>query len=122
MMINVEAHTAFGKEVERRCHSLGLTLNALADRAGLTQNYIGTIENGKKDPSLTTIVSLANGLGVHPGELFGMGGLSPAACEAALLFDLVSQALQEGLLLILRDSADSVRRTAARAAARVLRL
>jgi transcriptional regulator with XRE-family HTH domain len=79
-MTNGEAQVLFGAEVRRRRESLGMTLEVLAERAGLTPNYVGTIEAGERDPSLTTIVGLAQGLGISPAELFWPGpGLSPAS-------------------------------------------
>jgi transcriptional regulator with XRE-family HTH domain len=101
----------FGQEIRRRREALGFTLEELAARAGLTPNYIGTVELGKRDPSLSTVVALSQGLAIETGELFGMVmNLSPAASEAGRLFDQVSQAIQEGVLIILREGASRVRR------------
>jgi transcriptional regulator with XRE-family HTH domain len=58
----------FGKEVRRRREALGLTLEELAERAGLTPNYVGTVETGKRDPSLSTVLALAKGLRVPPAH------------------------------------------------------
>ncbi len=92
-----------GREVRRRREASGLTLEQLAIRSGLTPNYIGTIETGKRDPSLTTIQSLARGLGIQPGELFGgVDQLGPAGLEAGLLFDSAPSEVQGAVLQILR--------------------
>lgn len=50
-----------------------MTLEELAERAGLTPNYVKEIENGHRDPSLSTVFSIAEGLGVEPGDLFPPG-------------------------------------------------
>jgi transcriptional regulator with XRE-family HTH domain len=93
----------FGKEVRRRRKALGLTLEQLAERSGLTPNYIGTIENARRDPSLSTIAALSRGLGVPAGELLGgVGGLSSEAIEAARLFDATAPEAQSALLQLLR--------------------
>ena len=93
----------FGTEVRRRREALGLTLEALAEAAQLTPNYIGTIENGKRDPSLSTVLSLARGLRIIPAEFFGgLEELSPAASEAGRLFDGSPPEVQEAVLEILR--------------------
>jgi transcriptional regulator with XRE-family HTH domain len=53
----------------------GLTQEALWDSSGVNMTEISRIENGQKDPQLTTIVRLASGLGVPAGELLaGLGG------------------------------------------------
>jgi len=47
----------------------GLTQQALWDSSGVNMTEISRIENGQKDPQLTTIVRLAVGLGIQPGDL-----------------------------------------------------
>lgn len=80
-----------------------MTLEVLAARAGLTPNYVGTVEAGKRDPSLTTIAGLARGLGISPSEFFSSRpGRSAASDEAGRLFDLVNPSVQEALIRILR--------------------
>jgi len=95
----------FGREIRRRREAQGLTLEQLADRAGLTPNYIGTIENGKRDPSLSTVLALSSGLRISPAELFGgIKELSPPAMEAGLLFDCTPGEIQDAVLRILRTT------------------
>src|SRR5690349_24324212 len=96
----------FGEEIRRRRQALDMTLEQLAESAQLTPNYIGTIENGKRDPSLSTVLALAKGLRIQPGDLFGgQEGMSPAAVEAGLLFDAAPIDIQEGVMQILRSVA-----------------
>ena len=93
----------FGREVRRRRTALGITLEQLAERSGLTPNYIGTVENDRRDPSLSTIGALARGLGVPPGELLGgVGELSPEAIEAARLFETLPPEVQVAVAGLLR--------------------
>ncbi len=93
---------SFGREVRRRRKALGLTLEQLAERSGLTPNYIGTVENGRRDPSLSTVVALAKGLSLPAGDLLGgVADLSPAAVEAARLFESAPLELQQAVLQLL---------------------
>ena len=95
--------TIFGREVRRRRVALGLTLEELAERSGLTPNYIGTVENGRRDPSLSTVLSLANGLGVPAGELVGgVAELGPVAVETARLVESAPPELQDAILELAR--------------------
>jgi transcriptional regulator with XRE-family HTH domain len=104
----------FGHEVRVRREALGMTLEALAHRTGLTQNYIGSIERGQRDPSLSTIEVLAKGLGILPGELCGSTPtLGAMAEEMARLFDTVLPVIQTSVLQILRDVVESGRRKVA---------
>jgi transcriptional regulator with XRE-family HTH domain len=80
-----------------------MTIEGLAERAGLTPNYVGTIETGRRDPSLSTIVSLARALSVSPAELLGgLDGLSPRALEVARLVDGVPSDVQDAIARLLR--------------------
>jgi transcriptional regulator with XRE-family HTH domain len=83
--------------------ALGLTLEQLAERSGLTPNYIGTIENCRRDPSLSTILALARALGAPPGELLGgIGEMSPVAIETARLIEAAPPEVQVAVLELLR--------------------
>ena len=96
-------HQEFCAEIRRRRLAAGLTLEQLAERSGLTPNYIGTIENGKRDPSLSTVLAIATGLDLQPGELFGgVPGLTSAGLEAAQLYEKVSPDLQGAVSGLLR--------------------
>jgi transcriptional regulator with XRE-family HTH domain len=80
-----------------------MTIEQLAERSSLTPNYVGTIEIGRRDPSLSTVLALARGLSVAPGELFGgIARLSPQALEAARLFDGCPPEVQEAIIRLLR--------------------
>jgi transcriptional regulator with XRE-family HTH domain len=93
----------FGKTVRQKRLAVGMTLEQFAERSGLSPNYIGSVELGKRDPSLSTVRNLADGLGVAAGELVGpVVELSAQAVEAARLFDLVDGEIQEGLVSLLR--------------------
>ena len=94
----------FGYEIRRRRQALGMTLEQLAEASKLTPNYIGTIENGKRDPSLSTVMALAQGLRIAPAELFGgLQDLSAAATEAGMLFEGATSDVQEAVLQLLRS-------------------
>jgi transcriptional regulator with XRE-family HTH domain len=52
---------------------LGLSQEALADRAGLHRTYVGSIERCERNVSLDNIERLANALGVRVAELLQPG-------------------------------------------------
>lgn len=60
----------FGEAVRRARTATGLTQEELADRAGLDRSYIGGVERGERNPSLSVIEKIADGLGVTLAELF----------------------------------------------------
>jgi transcriptional regulator with XRE-family HTH domain len=59
-----------GDDVRRRREDLGLTGAQLAARAGMAPSAISQIETGKRMPSFTSVIKLADALGVSVGELF----------------------------------------------------
>lgn len=80
-----------------------MTIEQLAEKSGLTPNYVGTVEIGGRDPSLSTVLALARGLSVAPGELFGgIARLSPLTLEAARLFEGSPPDVQDAILRLLR--------------------
>ncbi len=60
---------ALGREIRRHRKALGLSQEALAERAGLHRNYVGFLERGERNPSATTVFGLARTLGVRVAEL-----------------------------------------------------
>ncbi len=48
----------------------GLSMNRLAEEAGLTHVGVLNVENGKRSPQLLTVVKLADALGIRLSELF----------------------------------------------------
>lgn len=48
---------------------LGMTQEALGERAGLGRRHIGLLERGQREPTLTTLFSVATALGLQPEEL-----------------------------------------------------
>lgn len=94
---------ALGADIRRRRMAAGMTLEQLAEHAKLTPNYIGTIENGWRDPSLSTVEQLASGLKIQVREFFEpMPQLTEDARLMASIFQEVSPELQGVLLALLR--------------------
>ncbi|RME57402.1 XRE family transcriptional regulator [Candidatus Parcubacteria bacterium] len=60
----------FGSAVRNARKAAGLTQEALAFRAGLDRSYIGGIERGERNPTLSVIEKIADGLGISVAELF----------------------------------------------------
>ena len=47
----------------------GLTQEEFAEKSGFSQQYISSLENGRRNPSIVTIYELAQALGVSHVEL-----------------------------------------------------
>lgn len=60
----------FGKRIRRLRKELGLSQEAFAAACGLDRTYVGGIERGERNVSLTNILKLASGLNITASELF----------------------------------------------------
>jgi transcriptional regulator with XRE-family HTH domain len=60
---------AFGAAVRRLRSAQGLSQEQFADRAHVHRTFIGGIERGERNPTLTTIHRIARALGVTPSDL-----------------------------------------------------
>ena len=61
---------AFGRRVRELRRGLGLSQEALAERAHLHWTYVSGVERGLRTPGLDVIGRLALSLGMSPSELF----------------------------------------------------
>ncbi|GEP95516.1 MULTISPECIES: helix-turn-helix domain-containing protein [Chitinophaga] len=59
----------FGANLKRLREGKGMTQTDLAFEADIEPSHISRIERGTTNTSLTTIVTLADALKVHPSEL-----------------------------------------------------
>ena len=62
--------TDFGNRIRALRIAAAMTQEDLADRCGLFRTYMSRIETGQANPTLTMILLLADGLGVHVTALF----------------------------------------------------
>lgn len=58
-----------GADIRSVRNARGLTLEDLAERTGLHRTTIQKIESGEHEPRARTLMSLAKGLDVKPGDL-----------------------------------------------------
>jgi DNA-binding XRE family transcriptional regulator len=64
-----QASSAFGKRLRELRDRQELSQDGLADATDIHPTAIGRMERGAREPRLTTILRLADGLDVQPGEL-----------------------------------------------------
>lgn len=59
-----------GKTIKLLRISAGMKQKDLADRLGVTSNYLSMIENNRREPSISFLREMADALGVPLGLLF----------------------------------------------------
>ena len=68
----VKVASAFGAAVRRLRRGKDISQTELGALADMDRVHISLLERGLQEPRLSTIVNLARGLGVSPGELVDM--------------------------------------------------
>lgn len=77
----VEMNTVFGQRLKQLRRSAGLTLQQVADRAGLAVSTISKIENARTSPTYDVLLRLARGLQTDLSTL--IEGAAPRKLETA---------------------------------------
>jgi transcriptional regulator with XRE-family HTH domain len=63
------AHGTLGRAVRELRARFGHSQESLALRGGLHRNYVGAIERGEINPTFSTLMRLAGGIGIPLSEL-----------------------------------------------------
>lgn len=69
LMDNAEVRQIVGRTIRKYRKALDLSQEELAARADVHRTYLGGIERGERNPSLTNLVRIALALEVHPQQL-----------------------------------------------------
>jgi transcriptional regulator with XRE-family HTH domain len=64
-----QALRKFGRSLVALRHEAELTQEELAHQAALHRTYIGSLERGERNPTVTTLLKLADALSCPPSEL-----------------------------------------------------
>ena len=101
--------TAFGGRIRELRRKAGLTLQSLADQAGISVGFLSQVERDKATPSLGTLASLAAALGVEvdvfiatprPADSVTRAGERPqfALADSSLHYEQITTTLPGGTL------------------------
>ncbi len=69
MVSRMDMRKLVGDNCARIRKELGWTQEVLAERSGLSQQYISDLEGGKRNPTIVTIYEIATALGVSHVDL-----------------------------------------------------
>lgn len=79
MVAGAKKGNRFGDAVRKARTTVGITQEELADKSGLDRSYIGGVERGERNPTLTVIEKIAGGLGISLADLFSYSTHEPEA-------------------------------------------
>jgi transcriptional regulator with XRE-family HTH domain len=65
----MELKEQLGKRIKELRVGQGLTQETLGERADLNYKFLGSIERGQENPTITVIGRIAEGLGIDPKHL-----------------------------------------------------
>ncbi|WP_081436220.1 helix-turn-helix domain-containing protein [Magnetococcus marinus] len=68
--VKQQACIQFGLRLRELRQSKGFSQDAFSKHSGLHRTYIGGIERGERNPTLTTILKISYALSIHPSILF----------------------------------------------------
>ena len=63
-------HKRFGQRIKELRKRLGLTQEDLAFKVGVDRSYMGFVERGERNPTLSKIAKIAKTLNISLSELF----------------------------------------------------
>lgn len=65
----MDMRVLIGENVRKARLKRGLTQERFAEKSGFSQQYLSSLENGRRNPSIVTVYELATALGVSHLEL-----------------------------------------------------
>lgn len=98
----VDTKQRLGSRIRTIRKSKGLTQEALSEMMEINPKYLSSIERGKENPTLNTLLSLADNLGVDLGEIFGVLQAEDPVASKEMILSVLDQADEKQLNVILR--------------------
>lgn len=71
---HVHLYTCLGEVISERRKRLNITQGELAEESGINRTFISNVEQGRRNPSIGAVASIARGLRTRPSKLL-------ASCE-----------------------------------------
>lgn len=93
----MDAKRLLGARIKSLRRGRGLTQEQVAERTGLSVNYLSRIERGLENPTLDTLLGLAKALKAEPLDLFTFEHEADAKRLRQLLARLVGEAREDQL-------------------------
>ena len=81
-----------GKRIKEARQARKLSQEALSEKVSLSAKYLSSIERGKENPTLETLIRLADALELEASELFNYQHQKPSK----ELKELISRFMEEG--------------------------
>jgi len=98
----VDTKKLIGRRIAEIRSNKGMTQDLLAEKMEISPKYLSSIERGKENPTLNTLINLAQCLNVDLGLIFSFPQIEDPAKRKALITSLLSKADEDQLKLALK--------------------
>ena len=88
-----------GSRIREIRNKKGITQDQLSEKVGVSSKYLSSIERGKENPTLNTILKLAQSLDVMPNEFFTHLEIEDPAKRKSMIIEILDKADEDKLKL-----------------------
>ena len=88
-----------GSRIREIRNKKGITQDQLAERVRISSKYLSSIERGKENPTLNTILKLARSLDIMPAEFFTHLEIEDPAKRKSMIIEMLDGADEDKLKL-----------------------
>jgi transcriptional regulator with XRE-family HTH domain len=100
--IIMDAKQMIGARIKDIRNRKGFTQEELAEKININPKYLSSIERGKENPTLNTLIKLSESLDVNLNDIFHQIEIEDPAKRKALLISLLDEANDDQLKLAYR--------------------
>jgi transcriptional regulator with XRE-family HTH domain len=95
----VDIKEMIGSRIKEIRNKKGITQDQLSEKVGISSKYLSSIERGKENPTLNTILKLAQSLDVKPAEFFANLEIEDPAKRKSTIIKMLDDADEDKLKL-----------------------
>jgi len=96
----VDLKEMIGSRIQQIRNKKRITQDHLAEKVGISSKYLSSIERGKENPTLNTILKLAQSLDVMPDEFFTQLAIEDPAKRKSMIIEMLDEADEDQLKIV----------------------
>jgi transcriptional regulator with XRE-family HTH domain len=98
----VDVKQMIGRRIKEIRTSKAMTQEYLAEKMDISPKYLSSIERGKENPTLNTLISMSESLEVDLGEIFRFLEVEDPKKRKTLISELIKGASEDKMKVILK--------------------
>jgi len=95
----VDLKKMIGSRIQEIRNKKGITQDQLSEKVGISSKYLSSIERGKENPTLNTILKMARSLDVMPDEFFTHLEIEDPGKRKSMIIEMLDEADDDKLKL-----------------------